>query len=108
MLDFRKGSPAGKPGPFPIFPRAKSKGRRHPGLGALVAAGYRFASLSRAEDWTPAHKWLSANCSNRYGREYTWFGGTFVFVRPEHHAAFTREFTCADSYKPMCAFEVAG
>lgn len=106
MLDFLKGSPAGTPGPFPVFPRAHTKGRRHPSLGALVEAGYRFASLSRNEDWTAAHEWLQANCVNRYGREYTWFGGTFVFARPEHHAAFIREFACADGYRPMFAFEV--
>lgn len=93
--------------PFPPFARAKvSKRRRHITLPLLIATGYPAASLANTADWTPAHAWLKTHATHKWGRRYTWFGGTFVFERPEDHAAFTQAFACADGYKPMFAFEV--
>lgn len=85
-----------------VFVRAP----RRCGLAGLTAAGYRFASLNKGSDWSDVHKWLAENCTTPYGKQYTWFGGTFVFARNEDHAAFIRQFDCADEYKPMFAFEV--
>lgn len=92
-------------GRFPTFPRARVGKRGRPTMNDLAAAGYGFASLEKGSDWSEVHAWLKARCTNAYGREYTWFGGTFFFARPAHRDAFLRAFPCAEGYSPMFAFE---
>ncbi len=95
-------------GPFRRTPRPPCPfvRARKTNLSGLVEAGYPFASLSNPSDWTEVHAWLKAHCVSVIGKEYTWFGGTFVFARKADHAAFIERFACAEGYKPMFAFEV--
>lgn len=92
-------------GRFPAFPRARVGKRGRATMNDLHAAGYGFASLAHAQDWSIAHDWLRETCVTAYGREYTWFGGTFWFARPEHREAFMGRFACADGHEPVFAFE---
>lgn len=93
--------------PFPAFPRAARASRNRTTLPRLIRAGYPFASLESVQDWTDVHAWLEARCTHKFGRAYTWFGGTFVFETRADCNAFRSRFPCSEDYKPMFAFETS-